>query len=654
MVDDDKNNIPCSVTLEYRTKKVNSLGLPGSDASTSNYTHQFKDASILVLEDEKEIQILPAKSKSAPFRFKLCQFMYFNAHVDRGKIGLKIFESRHNAREVLILINSEDIEIIQELNEGILSSQGRLSTSQRRNRSLLSHTPSQYGSPNPKFGRSPELKKSKENTSPNRIRNRFAFAHQTTHRSPQLSLASSPANGVNANKKLFPSSSLQRARTPNLSDLSSEQRAIVDAVLAGESVFFTGSGGCGKSFLLKKIISLLPPETTAVTASTGIAACHINGTTLHHFLGVGKTKGVAAQVISKLQKNFDKKNLIKKTKILIIDEISLIDNKMFELTHEVLSGIRTCNQSVSGKRKFFGGIQLICSGDFLQLPPVGLSNQPSGNPLDEVKFCFQSKLWKRAITKKYQLTKIFRQEDEFFSNILNQIRFGICSSETADLLLSRVRDVSVSDSNAIKLLPLNREVEEVNEREISKLPRDAHRQTFVAIDTVYDTAFNLDMVCPVKGSITLTVGAKVILLATLSFSDKLVNGSVGTVVRFSKSPAVAYVKFATIPDPVGVSMYDWTFKQSGSEVARRRQLPLALAWGISIHKSQGMTLEKCEVGLERIFEAGQAYVALSRCKSIEGLTIISSSGRGITASTIQRAIRANPVCVEYYQKKFSF
>ena len=179
-------------------------------------------------------------------------------------------------------------------------------------------------------------------------------------------------------------------------------------------------------------------------------------------------------------------------------------------------------------------------------------------------------------------------------------------------------------------------------------------QTYVAIDTVYDTSFKLDSVCPAKANLTLAVGARVILLATLSLSDKLVNGSVGTVVRLSRSPAVAYVVFdnSTHSEPVGISMHDWSFKQSGSEVARRRQLPLSLAWAISIHKSQGMTLEQCEVGLDKIFESGQAYVALSRCKSIEGLSIISPSGRTVTAGTIQKAIRANPVCVEYYKKSF--
>jgi ATP-dependent DNA helicase PIF1 len=638
--------ILCEVTLEYRVKNVQNLGLPGSSSLQPRNIQKFKGASILVLEDEKEMQICPAKMKIPPLKFKLIQFMLFNAHADRGKIGLKIFESRHNPREVLVLISSDDVAFIQELNDGILSSQGqRAGTSERRTRSLLSHTPSQYASPNPKFNRSPELKRVKENIgSPNMIRNRFAFGASSV-RSPQLRL--DKRDTVATNTKLFSGTSSARSQpSHNLLDLSAEQRNIVEAVLAGKSVFFTGSGGCGKSFLLKKLISILPPETTAVTASTGIAACHINGTTLHHFLGIGKVKhtapGISSQIIQKNLKNFDKKNLIKKTKILIIDEISLIDNKLFELAHEITTAIKGPG--------LFGGIQLICSGDFLQLPPVGLSSPT--NPLDEIKFCFQSKLWKKIIQNNFQLTKIFRQEDEFFSSILNEIRFGICSEKTANLLLSRVRDDSETDT--IKLLPLNREVEEVNQRESTKLDRTADRQTFIAIDTIYDPAFNLDTLCPVKGTITLTVGAKVILLATLSFSEKLVNGSVGTVIRFTKSPAVAYIKFSALADPVGVSMYDWTFKQSGSEVARRRQLPLALAWGISIHKSQGMTLDKCQVGIENIFEAGQAYVALSRCKSIEGLSIISSSKSSrISTSTIQRAIRANPVCVEYYKKYFN-
>ena len=644
----------CQVTLEFKPVRNSSAYQPLSSLSTTADIRKVNSADVLVLEEEKRITITDQRSKNTQFSYVLKQFMYYNGFVERGRIGLKILESRFNPREVMILINSVDLDLIQELNEGILNSQNY--DMNRRGRSGISKTPSNHASPN-NPGRSPEMKKSKQPnyTSPElRMKNRFGFGNTANKikqmKSPQLSLASTPI-GVNADRKLFSTNnsvaSRSGATTPaipiSLSELSSEQQAIVQAVQAGQSIFFTGSGGCGKSFLLKKLISILPQDSTAVTASTGVAACHINGTTLHHFLGVGKSTLPVPQIISKINKNFEKKSFIKKTKILIIDEISLVDEKLFELAHEITSTIR-------GNAKFFGGIQLVCCGDFLQLPPVCPSVVPPGEKPQPPRFCFESRVWRRAITRTFQLTKVFRQEDLEFSSILNEIRFGICSDTTASLLLGRVN--STSTSGAVKLLPLNREVEEINDREMSRL-ENSERQTFIAIDTVYDPAFKLDSVCPAKTSLTLIVGARVILLATLSISEKLVNGSVGTVERLSRSPAVAYVRFDNNPTVVGVSMHDWSFKQNGSEVARRRQLPLSLAWAISIHKSQGMTLEQCEVGLDKIFEAGQAYVALSRCKSIDGLSIISPSGKLVTAQTIQRAIRANPVCVDYYRKNFS-
>jgi ATP-dependent DNA helicase PIF1 len=200
----------------------------------------------------------------------------------------------------------------------------------------------------------------------------------------------------------------------------------------------------------------------------------------------------------------------------------------------------------------------------------------------------------------------------------------------------------------LKLLPLNKEVSELNEREISRIPRGVERLNFSAIDTVYDPQFSLDAVCVAKASLTLPVGARVILLATISMSDKLVNGATGTVVRFSKSPAVPYVQFDSMTEPVQVSMHEWIFNQNGKEIARRHQIPLALAWGVSIHKSQGMTLDSCEVSLDHIFEAGQAYVALSRCRSLEGLSIISNHPQGLSVRGIQKAIRANQVCIDFY------
>ena len=610
----------CSVLLDYSASRSEAV----------KKLEKFVRADVLVLEEESVLQITDGRTKScAPRRFALKQFMLFNAHARLGKIGIKILASRHNDREVMILISSDDFKLIADINDGILASQGR----KPRERGTPIASPNKW---------SPELKKVRPRQSPSPIGEgnvpvrRFGFG-QTI--SPPRPLKQAFSKLKSPQVKFDSDTPKSSGRSDVGSGISFEQRLVIEAVTKGESVFFTGGAGTGKSYLLRKIISILPPSTVSVTASTGIAACHISGATLHQFLGIGRvdpsTPGVAQQLAARVRKNPERLQTLRNTKVLIIDEISLIDSKFFELASELLSLVRANSAP-------FGGLQLVVCGDFLQLPPV----PPS--PDIGVKFCFESKLWKKAIKRTIVLTQIFRQADSTFASLLNELRIGKCSPETARVLLARVKNAA--QDNVIKLLPLNKEVAALNELEMGKIPRDVDRQNFCAIDTLFDPAFGIDSVCPARSSLSLAVGARVILVSTLSVSEKLVNGATGTVVRFSKSPTVPYVKFDALPDAIGVAPHEWVFKQNGREVARRRQIPLALAWGVSIHKSQGMTLDACEVSLDRIFEAGQAYVALSRCRSLDGLSIITDRPGSMTVEKIQKAVRANLTCVDFYAK----
>ena len=634
---DEEENRCCAVVLEYPPTSAESVGPSGS---VSKKAVRLDQADVCVLEEEKRLQISDLKKRrSPPHLFVLKDFLLFNGHLSFGKISLKLKESRHNPQELMILISSDDIELIRGINDGILASQGR----EPRERATPVATPSKW---------SPELKKVRPRQTPiaspvaegNVPVRRFGFGQTISPPRPlSLRMVKSPQIKVDndSNRSMDRSYILTTFRDPSLSH---EQHTIIECIRKGDSVFFTGGAGTGKSFLLKKISSLLPTNSTAVTASTGIAACNIGGTTLHQFLGIGRedpgTAGVAQQTAARLRKKPETLDRIRKTKTLIIDEISLIDASLFELANDILNLVRD-----GGGSRFFGGIQLVLCGDFLQLPPVG----------DNVKFCFESKLWKRAIKATFNLTKIFRQSnDSEFANILNEIRMGNCSDDTARKLLSRLSRSKLSDPDSeniapvIKLLPLNKEVADLNERELTKLTSRVEKQSFTAIDTIFDPSFSLDLVCAAKSVVSYPVGGRVILVTTLSISDKLVNGATGTIVRFSKSPSIPYVKFDALPEPIGVPAHEWVFKQGGKELARRRQIPLNLAWGISIHKSQGMTLDACEVSLDRIFEAGQAYVALSRCRSLEGLRLISNDPSKVSVRSIKKAVRANPVCVEFY------
>ncbi len=658
----------CTVVLEY-PPCVDVAGVVRGGTS-GRKTERWDECEVFVDEDSRVFRItcVGGKHKGRSAHFSLNEFMYFNGHVERGKVGIKFLASRHNEKQVTVLLSSFDVSLIQDINAGILS----LQKQPRRQRADIAKTPIQ-GSPiaGSKF-RSPDLKKACSNPLRQPI---FGFGCRKSpvpvkipgigkspqvvfpsdHRGDDLENSDCNLSRVSGDSFLGKTSTRFHTDPPihnpilqsSLFDpsLSSEQREVMKAVAQGESVFFTGSGGCGKSYLLKKIISVLPPATTAVTASTGIAACHIGGVTLHHFLGIGRVDpgvaGAAQTAIAKIRKNFEKSSLIKKTKTVIIDEISLVDKGLFELMHEILSGIRGVSDPL------FGGIQIVCCGDFLQLPPVGDALS--------VKFCFQSKLWRKKIKKVFYLSKIFRQQDDpEFTQLLNEIRFGVCSESSARVLLGRKTPTCTTpNSSSVKLVPLNREVNEINDQQLARLLAQTAGEkltSFVAIDTVYDPAFNIEAVCLAKQKISLAVGARVILLATVSFSEKLVNGSTGVVVRLTQSPPVVYVRFDSQQTPVGISQQDFIFRQAGKEVARRRQIPLALAWAISIHKSQGMTLEQCQVSLDRIFENGQTYVALSRCKSLEGLSIISSRPGGLSVANIVAAVKANPVCVDYYKK----
>jgi energy-coupling factor transporter ATP-binding protein EcfA2 len=616
----------CRVVIEYPPV----LDIAGVSRTTNSArkTETFDNADVFVDEDNRTLRVTGGKNGARSISFSLNKFMFFNGHAGKGKIGLKFLASRYNEKQVTVLVSSPDLALISDINQGILN----LNKENRRGRPDISKTPLE-SSPN-KF-RSPDLKKSR---APSDVPvRRFGFGVRT---SPipikMLNMGKSPQVVFEEEESVIPP---PRRAFVDTSDLSTEQRRVFETVLRGDSVFFTGSGGCGKSYLLKKIISALPPDTTAVTASTGIAACHIGGVTLHHFLGIGRidpgVAGAAQVAVNKIKKNFEKSSILRKTKTIIIDEISLVDKNLFELMHELLTGIRVTPSP-------FGGVQLVLCGDFLQLPPVGDSKS--------VKFCFQSKLWRKCLKHTFYLEKIFRQQDDQqFVDLLNEIRFGTCSESSARLLVSRKIN-SGSSSSSIQLCPVNREVDEINQRALADR-RDNPSVPFEAIDTIYDPSFRIDPVCLAKRSISLVVGARVILLATVSFSEKLVNGSTGTVVRITQTPPVVYVRFDNNSDtPVGVSYHDFAFRQSGKEIARRRQIPLALAWAISIHKSQGMTLEKCVVSVDKIFENGQAYVALSRCKSLEGLALVSNRAGGLTAQGIMNAIKANPVCVEFYNK----
>ncbi|NXE45329.1 PIF1 helicase, partial [Casuarius casuarius] len=407
--------------------------------------------------------------------------------------------------------------------------------------------------------------------------------------------------------------------------LSAEQDAVLGAVLSGKSVFFTGCAGTGKSYLLKRIVGSLPPQSTYATASTGVAACHVGGTTLHAFAGIGSGKAPLGQCIQLAERPGVRQHWLA-CQHLIIDEISMVDGKFFDKLEAVARAVRKRDEP-------FGGIQLIICGDFLQLPPVCKANE-------ETKFCFQAKSWRKCIQINMELTEVRRQTDKTFISLLSAVRLGRCTEEVARLLMQTATNRAERDGIlATRLCTHKDDVELTNERRLQQLSGEVH--TFEALDSDPVLVKLIDAQCPVGSRVELKLGAQVMLAKNLDVSQGLVNGARGVVVGFeSEQKGLPKVRFLCGVTQV-IKVERWVFKGPSGVYLSRQQLPLKLAWAISIHKSQGMSLDCVEISLSRVFENGQAYVALSRARSLAGLRVLDFD---------PKVVRADPSVLQFYRQ----
>ncbi|NXW07253.1 PIF1 helicase, partial [Fregetta grallaria] len=345
--------------------------------------------------------------------------------------------------------------------------------------------------------------------------------------------------------------------------LSAEQEAVLGAVRSGKSIFFTGCAGTGKSFLLKKIVGSLPPKSTYATASTGVAACHIGGTTLHAFAGIGSGKAPLEQCIQLAERPGVRQHWLA-CQHLIIDEISMVDGKFFDRLEAVARAVRKRDEP-------FGGIQLIICGDFLQLPPVCKANE-------ETKFCFQAKSWRKCIHINMELTEVRRQTDKTFVSLLSAVRLGRCTEQVTRLLMQTTANRSERDGIlATRLCTHKDDVEITNERCLQQLSGEVH--TFEALDSDPMLVKLIDAQCPVGGRVEIKLGAQV------SVCTYILSGIHPC---FSPAPiptGLPKVRFLCGVTQV-IKMEKWVFKGPSGVHLSRQQLPLKLAWAISIHKSQ--------------------------------------------------------------------
>ena len=413
--------------------------------------------------------------------------------------------------------------------------------------------------------------------------------------------------------------------------LDVKQQSVLDHFKNEENVFVTGPGGTGKSFLIKTLLNhcINIGKKIAVCALTGVSAelLECNAKTIHSWSGTGILKGSLDKIIKNIYKKEKEKSWLA-TDVLIVDEVSMMNKKFFETLDKIGRIIRKIN-------KPFGNIQLIFLGDFFQLPPVG-----NNHDMDTHKFCFESEMWKQTFPITISLTKIYRQSDLRFSNILNSIRKGIITDEDFYTLVERKIKLKDYNKNITIIAPKNYLVRKINKERLSELSTELKTYEYEFIQTEeYD--YNIDPEIEQEAvnellaeinqrEIFLKTGAKVMCTCNLITEGEyqIVNGSQGIVSGFNGDlPIVSFDNGITQTMDYQIVMSE---EVEGLGI---KQLPLMLSWAINIHKSQGITLEQAIIDIgDDIFCAGQAYVALSRVKYLEGLHLISINTKRIWAN----------------------
>ena len=404
-----------------------------------------------------------------------------------------------------------------------------------------------------------------------------------------------------------------------------QQRIFQECIGSSGSIFCTGQGGTGKSWLLECIVAyfrefpLSDNRYVAVTASTGIAAFTVKGITLHRFAGVGIEEENLQTMIAKASKGVSYLNWTR-TDILIIDEISMVSPVFFNNLSRMASYLRDNELP-------FGGIRIIMFGDMLQLPPVSRGTA-------EIIDIFNTDAWISLSPKVMQLRHIIRQTNVEFQRILTEIRYGKCSERSEEYLRSLDREVQYDDDiEPVRLFAKRDMTLAFNKSKLDSI----NGPQIVSVSTDSGNISVLKQ-CPAPARLELKVGSQVILIRNLD--TQAVNGSVGLVTgfqdvqgQFYKKPIVKLTSFSGNPFTITLQKCLWeTIAPNGSVVASRLQYPLILAWAITIHRSQSQTIPRLCVDMTGIFEVGQAYVALSRCPSPDNLQVTNFNKNCIMAS----------------------
>ncbi|USN87870.1 MAG: AAA family ATPase [Candidatus Nomurabacteria bacterium] len=391
------------------------------------------------------------------------------------------------------------------------------------------------------------------------------------------------------------------------------QETALSILKTGANVFLTGEPGAGKTYVINQYINWLEAAglKVAVTASTGIAATHIGGLTIHSWSGIGTRDTLTRGDLDQISTNERLVKRIQKTQVLVIDEISMLDGKLLDMVDVI-------TRTVKGSTDAFGGIQVVCVGDFFQLPPISRAG-------DMIRYAFESRAWENMRPLICYLTEQFRQEDELLLGLLGSIRSGNIEEDHYSLLREQT-EIAYEDIEPTRLYTHNADVDSVNSQELKKLSGSG--RTFKMSgkgSRVLQESLARNCLSP--QNLELKVEAMVMCTKN-NFEAGYVNGTLARVVDFDSYEGYPVIETAD-KRRITIEPVSWEVVEDGKVKAAIEQVPLRLAWAITVHKSQGMSLDAVEIDLSKAFVYGQGYVALSRVRSLAGLKVL-----GINANAL--------------------